>query len=205
MRLRAFAQKNPTIALCLTSSAVALMMVGCTPKPVETESPSESGIKRLVTERPTTDGLVVQEVDLNEDGNPDVFNYFKPLGDDRRLVRKELDLNLDGRIDVISFFDETGKLEREDMDGDFDGKFNHVYHYQEGRRVMAEWDTDYDGKPNIFVYYENANGKMVASRKERDTTGDGLIDYWERYDAEGNVVKIGKDIDGDGKIDIRDE
>lgn len=150
----------------------------------------------------TSDGLLKESIDIDGDTEPDIFNFYRERSNaDPLLVRKELDLNVDGQVDVISFFDAEGKLEREEMDGDFDGTFDWIDHYQDGRRVLAEIDTDHDGRTNVFAYYVDGS----IARKERDTNGDGLIDYWERFDNEGNVVKTGKDLDGDGKMDVRDE
>ncbi|MCE7875638.1 hypothetical protein DYH09_35455 [bacterium CPR1] len=76
----------------------------------------ESG---LLSEKVTSDGLVEQRIDINQDSRPDVFNYLRERNDDspRRIVRKETDLNMDGRIDVRSWFDEMGNLEKEELDG----------------------------------------------------------------------------------------
>jgi hypothetical protein len=156
-----------------------------------------------VRERTTTDGNLVVEVDLDGDGQPDIYNYYRQLdGGGRLLLRKEMDLNQDARIDVWSIYTETGDLEREEMDGDFDGNIDWIDHYQGGKRVMSEIDTQNTGRFDLFKYYES--GKI--RRKERDTTGDGRIDHWEYFDDEGkNVVKVGWDIDGDGQMDVREE
>ncbi len=154
-----------------------------------------------MVEKASNDGLILVEIDLNSDGRPEVFNYYRERTQaDRLLVRKEVDLNKDSRIDVRSFYDETGTLTREEMDGDFDGQVDWVDHYQGERRVMSEVDTDYNGVFDLFKYYEGGNVK----RKERDTDGDGRVDFWEHFDAEGNVDKVGRDTDGDGQMDVRE-
>lgn len=158
--------------------------------------------RRLITETPSDDGLVRQEVDLDGNGTPEVINYQRPrTGTAPLIVRKEMDLNRDGNIDARSFFDEDAKLVREEFDGDFDGTFDIVDHYQDGRRVLNEVDTDYDGQTNIWSYYDSDS----ISRQERDDNGDGLVDYWLRFDDEGNVIRTARDLDGDGKMDVRDE
>ena len=53
--------------------------------------------------------------------------------------------------------DDEGTLEREEMDGDFDGHFDWVDHYQSGERVMSEQDTDNDGQMNEVSYNEKGN------------------------------------------------
>ena len=70
-------------------------------------------------------------------------------------MRKELDLNRDGKVDVVSYFDTEGQLEKEEMDSDYDGRFDWTDRYQDGIRVMSEYDTDYDGLPNVFKTEKN--------------------------------------------------
>ncbi|MBN2799264.1 MAG: hypothetical protein JXX28_08980 [Deltaproteobacteria bacterium] len=160
----------------------------------------ELGFQRQIIETITEDGLIREEIDLNRDKQSDVFNYYRErTGAARLLVRKEVDINRDGVIDNISYFDEGGELEREEMDRDFNGKFDWIDHYMDGHRVMSEFDTSSNGQMNVFNTY--ANG--VIAQKERDTDDDGRIDYWERYEG-GKVVKVGRDTDGDGKMDTRE-
>jgi hypothetical protein len=156
---------------------------------------------------PSDVGLILQEIDLDRDNNPEIFNYLKEReGAPRLLVRKEMDLNRDGRVDVRSFFDDSGRLVREEMDSDYDKAFDHTDIYQDGVRVMSEYDTDADGAANVHKYYvRNEQGVPVLDRKERDEDGDGKIDVWERFDATGQVVRTARDTDGDGKMDERDD
>ncbi len=46
------------------------------------------------------------------------------------------------------------------------------------------------------MFYEK--GKIV--RKERDTNGDGKVDYWEYWEND-QVDRVGEDLDGDGNVD----
>ena len=170
---------------------------------VEQANPYRDAVKT----KALPDGLVLEEVDLNNDGRPEMFNRYRERADaPRLLVRKDSDLNDDGQVDVRSWYDEQGRLELEEMDGDFDGQIDMWDHYQdtdadgESERVSSEVDTDYDGKPNIFTYFRDG----VPVRKERDTNGDGRIDQWEKFDSEGKVVKRGADTDFDGSVDERD-
>jgi antitoxin component YwqK of YwqJK toxin-antitoxin module len=183
------------------ATIVALASTGCFGPKDETKTAAASETN-AVRERETADGNLVVEVDLDGDDQADIFNYFRKLeGEGRLLIRKEMDLNKDSRIDVWSFFTETGALEREEMDGDFDGNIDWIDHYQGGKRVMSEIDTQNTGRFDLFKYYEGGN----IRRKERDTTGDGNVDHWEYFDDEGNVVKVGWDIDGDGQMDVRED
>lgn len=181
-----------------TALFVAATLGGC-PKKVEVvESPTVAP----VTEKTLSDGVLVVEVDLDGDERVDIYNYYRPLDDDGRLLlRKEIDLNRDGSIDLWTHYAENGNIEKEEMDSDFDGVVDWVDHYQGGKRVMSEIDTQNSGRFDLFKYYEG--GKI--HRKERDTTGDGVVDLWEYFDQNGTVIKVGRDIDNDGQMDVREE
>ncbi|MEZ4318987.1 MAG: hypothetical protein R3F61_15845 [Myxococcota bacterium] len=185
---------------------MCVALIGCKSKSRGEPVGSTEEWQSQVTERELPEeGLLQQEVDLDIDGRPEIINYYRERATDRLLVKKELDLNQDGRIDLVSFFDDEGRLKKEEMDSDYDGKFDWTDHYRDGKRVMSEYDTETDGVSNVFKYYETVEGQTRLSRKERDTNGDGKIDVWERFDAEGNVIRTGTDTDGDGKMDERSE
>lgn len=175
-----------------------LLLTGCGPK---TGAPSAAGASAAVRQQAAADGTLLVQVDVNNDGRADIYNHYRSDGESRVLSKKEMDLNRDGRIDVWSWYNETGVLEKEEMDGDFDGVVDWVDHYQGGRRVMSEVSTQASGRFDLFKYYEN--GKI--RRKERDTNGDGKVDFWEYFDDAGHVSKVGWDVDGDGQMDVREE
>jgi hypothetical protein len=184
-----------------------LFSVGCAKKSVELSPLDEDAPKAVVEKTLPEEGLTLVEVDLDINGQADIFNYYREREDAPRiLVKKEVDLNYDGRVDVISYFDIRGDLEREEMDGDFDGTFDTTDYYKDGSRVMSERDTSFDGRPNVFSYYDASGGERgKITHQERDENGDGQIDYWLRFDSSGNVIKTGRDLDGDGKMDVREE
>ncbi|MCB9663531.1 MAG: hypothetical protein H6732_05445 [Alphaproteobacteria bacterium] len=181
-----------------------VLLVAC----AKAGEPTKDEPQPRITERELPEeGLIVQEIDLDGDGTPEIWNLFQEREDAPRLrVRKKVDLNFDGRVDVVSHFDETGSLYLEELDADLDGVLDWTDHYKDGVRVLAEVDTNFDGRPDVFSYYAvGADGKSYIDRKERDTNGDGKIDAWERFDPSGAVVRTGRDTDGDGKMDVRDE
>lgn len=186
----------------IVPSTLALLAIGCGPKDGSIESNNDSEQAARLTETINSDGQVEQQIDINSDGKPDVFNYFQPRSDGpRTLKRKDVDLNWDGQIDVRTWFNADGSIEKEEMDGDFDHTVDWVDHYQGGKRVLSEVDTDYNGAFDLFKIYEA--GKV--RRKERDSNGDGRVDYWEYLDENGVVQKVGRDIDGDGVMDVRED
>ena len=183
-----------------------VLMAGCAKKGGDESTAAlyDGKVKEKVIEE---EGLLRQSIDLDKDGQPEIFNYFRERADAPRiLVRKEIDLNRDGSVDVRSWFADDGSLEREEMDGDYDGHFDWTDHYKDGVRVMSEYDTDYDGEPNVWKYFDvGEDGIARLDRKERDTDGDGNIDVWERFNADGEVIRTGRDLDGDGTMDERDQ
>ena len=193
----------------ITLTLAATLLIGCGPKAGPEAAGDASKYTSKVKEKEMSEaGLVRQSIDLDADQQPEIFNFYRERADaPRLLVKKEIDLNRDGRVDVISYFDGEGRLEKEEMDGDYDGVFDWTDHYQDGYRVMSEYDTEYDGVANVWKYYvRNDDGsKPRLDRKERDTDGDGQVDVWERFNAEGEVIRTGRDTDGDGKMDVREE
>jgi hypothetical protein len=156
----------------------------------------------LLSSKPTADGLTEEVVDLNGDGVGEITNYWRARdGASRLLVKKDTDLNSDTKIDVRTSFDDAGLRVQEDMDGDFDGRADWVDHYISGKRSYSEVDTDWNGTFDLFKYYEGGKVRRV----ERDTNADGRVDFWEYLDEQGAVVKTGRDNDGDGKMDVRDQ
>ncbi len=182
------------------ASFLFLVLAGCSGgQQAETNSSSASATAGETTERITEGGLTLVEIDLNSDGKPEIYNYYRERSQaERLLVRREADLNQDGRIDIWSYYDETGVITQEKMDGDFDGTADWVDHYKGGKRTYSEVDTNSDGKPDLFKYF--IEGKL--DRKARDTTHNGEIDLWELY-KDGKVIKAGRDTTGDGNIDVK--
>jgi hypothetical protein len=194
-------------------SLLLLALLACHKKGDESLDEQKPKYKPIV-EKTTPDGLILQEVDIDGDKHPDSFNYFRERsGAPRLLLRKEADTNRDGKIDQITYYNDESKIEREEVDGDFDGRYDWIEHWQaeinvdgtQGtwRRMMAEADADHDGKMDTFTYYDGAQGQVT--RKERDQDNDGRIDFWERFDDKGVVTKTGRDTDGDGRMDERNE
>ena len=191
---------RPARAGLIAWSLVCTAISGCNKK--AELAAAEAAAKGPIEEKLLPDGLVMQEIDLDNNQQPDVFNVFRERTNAARLlVRKEVDLNFDGRVDISTFFTDDGKIDHEELDTDFDGKVDRIDHYQANLRVMCEIDNNTDGTFDIFNYYEGNPPKIT--RKERDSDHDGRVDTWERYDDNGKVTKTGVDVDGDGKMDER--
>lgn len=145
----------------------------------------------------------VRTSDIDQDGKPEVFKYYKTVSDPERpgeqktiLVRQDIDLTWDGRIDIWRYFDASGKVEREEWDTDYDGNIDETRFFENGVMVRSERDRNNDGRADMVRYYKD--GKL--DRKESDTNGDGQVDRWEYFT--GRVLdRVGVDKDHDGSVD----
>jgi hypothetical protein len=150
-------------------------------------------------------GREISEYDTNGDGRPDVRKVFLGIGTgvDVRLVMicRESDINADGKKDVIRYYDDDGRSLREEADRDFDGRMDVVHVFQDGKVVRKDLDDDHDGKIDTKIFMQN--GKPL--RAERDLKGRSVGDQWHpdrwEYYEEGRMVRMGTDLDGDGRVD----
>ncbi len=178
----------------------------------------------------TRPGRNASEYDTNGDGVPDVRKVYQTVGEGSAiravLVCREVDLNHDGRKDVFRFYNDEGRTLREEEDHNFDGRIDVITYFDAGQVVRREMDTNGDGMVDMRVFYretassENARtlgaggGSTGSStrardvrpfRAERELQNDNnpefRADYWEFYDAQGRVVRIGWDYDRDGRAD----
>ena len=98
----------------------------------------------------------------------------------RGTARHEIfeDRSAHGRPDLRLVFAEAGEpLERIEVDRQRDGTPDHVLRYR--------------------------NGALIA--ESADTDGDGRLDRFDRFDAEGRVGLREEDLNGDGEVDVRSE
>ncbi len=148
-------------------------------------------------------GEKLKQYDLNHDNKPDVWAYFgqmtdpkNPSGTTESLVRKEWDFNFDGKVDIRRHLNFKGEIAKDELDLDFDGRFDVVTFYQGGVKQRQAYDFNFDSKPDYWKFFE----KSVLVRTERDRDFNGRVDYWEYYKG-GKLDRIGMDQDGDGQID----
>lgn len=83
---------------------------------------------------------------------------------------------------------------------------NAIETYEGGKLVSREYDTSGQHKVDTWEWFDpgaTADPKTGRpahpTRRERDTTGHGMVDQWWTWD--GDKVSIATDRDGDGKPD----
>jgi len=147
----------------------------------------------------------VSEYDTSGDDRPDVRKVFLRVGDGALarlvLVCRESDLNSDGRKDVVRYYTDEGEPLREEADRNFDARMDEVTLFQEGQMLRQELDSNFDGKVDTKLFFDN--GKPLRSERDltqRSTPEKWQPDRWEYYEN-GRVVRMGTDVDGDGKVD----
>jgi len=107
-----------------------------------------------------------------------------------------MDTNADGKPDSWTYI-ENGRIARQEIDVDFDGRIDSVFIYESSGQVREEiLDTNYDGKMDNWRLYEN--GELVVDSV--DSNMDGMVDLWIHV-VKGKIMQIEKDTDGDGKPD----
>ena len=94
-----------------------------------------------------------------------------------------------------AYYDNSGQLERLELDADSDGRFEIEERYRNQRRVERREDLDGDGRwERKFVW--KMDGSAVLTEQGRK----GKLQK-THYGADGAVSRIEKDGDGDGKMD----
>ena len=148
------------------------------------------------------EGLKLVNYDLNRDGKPDIYKFFRVITDDPKLlgtkvlVRKEIDLNHDGRIDVVKLYDDKQEVREERTDLDFDGRLDEHSFFAAGKLVRQEIDLNYDGQPDVIRYFKSDRLEHL----EADRNSDGHIETWEYYEGD-ELDRVGVDLNNDGVVD----
>jgi hypothetical protein len=142
--------------------------------------------------------------DRDGDGRPDTRAYM----DGTAIKWIEIDRDGDGKTDRWEHYAvgvagarkgtmAQSVIERADEAAEPNQRITRREFYRHGALAHTEEDTDRDGRMDKWEYYE-AN---VLTRVEFDLAGKGHPDRRLVYGADGNVVRIEVDPDGDGKFD----
>ncbi len=150
-------------------------------------------------------GRTQSEYDTNGDGIPDVRRVYQLSGEDRdrhsTLICREVDLNHDGTKDMFRFYNEEGRTMREEEDRNFDGRIDLISYFDRGEVVRREQDTNADGQVDMRVFYRNRQPYRAERELHSDNQPLFRADYWEYYDPQGRVTRIGWDYNQDERAD----
>lgn len=181
---------------------------------IETTTDTQERISYIQTKE-LENGDILQLIDLNQDGQTDVWNTFHPRTNNSPiLIKKVLDINHDGMGDIWSYYGgDENKLVEEHFDMNFDQIIDRKEYYQDGVLISSVYDRDGDGQPEATYRIKTFTTTVDSEKQQRsvlyrskfDTTGDGKQDLWQALDKDGNVDKYVRDTDGDGVMDQRVE
>lgn len=154
---------------------------------------------------PPGPGYDLTEYDTSGDEVADVRKLFKTMGEGSLsrlvLVCREADLNGNGSKDIVRFYTDEGRPKREEADRNFDGRIDEITRFSDGRISLQELDTTSDGVIDTKIFYEEGQPvRAERDMKAKSTGGEWRPDRWEYY-ADGQLVRIGVDLNGDGKVD----
>lgn len=182
--------------------AMTLVLGGCSGASRSGLTGGDMDTVATVKTTATDQGLVLQQSDLDGNGKPDVYTYFrekqrKDKSVEKILVKKSMDLNGDGRLDVTQHYEEDGSMAKEELDLDFDGRIDALRNYEENIIKSEQVSSLFDGRFDVRKFYEN--GVMVL--KLVDTRRTGTFDEFQ-YFVGNKLSRIGWDHDGDGKPEV---
>jgi hypothetical protein len=111
--------------------------------------------------------------DINNDGDVDGWTYLR----NGKVEKQEIDMNFDGKIDTVYIYEGNGKVKEEILDTDYDGKMDNWRKFDDGELMIDSVDSDSDGKADLWIYVDRERIYKI----ERDTTGDGKPDKVAEY------------------------
>jgi tetratricopeptide (TPR) repeat protein len=164
-------------------------------RPVEIGDPQSFG---PALARARADGAIESRAAYAPDGTPLARFYFA-AGSERPVLREE-DTSGDGQPDHWTVYEGRVRSEVwEDADGAGQPQVRLVFGPGGQTVVRIEFlASEGRGLDRVFHY---ADGALVS--EDHDTNGDGSLDRFDRFDADGRLRERGEDLDGDGRIDLR--
>ncbi len=177
-------------AACSVSVLALVCLLGACGAPGPAHEPFSSRAQRITHEDCSEADRRVEAVDANGDGRADIRRVL--VGS--REVCRISDVNQDGRPDLFEYYDARGLLRRREADYDEDGKINVVEHYENGRMTRVESDTNGRGRVDTWDFFDPATGRR--SRRERDASGSGRVDQWWTFDGDRVSILLDRDGDG---------
>ena len=198
--------------------AVAAVTTACTSStPRKTAATYDPGTGQLTTISTDTDGdgridtvsrmagarIAQIELDLDENGQVERWDFYGTAG---TLEKVGLSHQNDGVMDAIAYYDEKGLLSRMSVSTRRDGTFDRTEHYADGRLIRSEDDTNGDGRADKWDLYEPLPGNAAtAGYRILSTAFDDAGRGWPQrrwiYGADGQIVRVERDEEGDGTFE----
>lgn len=151
---------------------------------------------RLARER--TEGAVEARALLSEKGDVVTVYYFA-AGSDVPLLREE-DTDGDGRPDRWIGYENDVRRDLWEGRAEHVQPDIHVRFASDGVQIeTVSVDDDTDRRPERVFHYNDG----LLTSEARDTDGDGLLDRFETFDADGLVAMREDDLNADGHTDVR--
>lgn len=143
---------------------------------------------------------LLQELRSDRDGDGTVDTVARMDG--TRIVHIEIDSDNDGQVDRREYYGPSddrpeGIIERAEEFVGGTSRIRRWEFYEEGVLVRVEEDTTLDGQVDKWETYEGGRLAMV----ELDLTGGGRPTRRLVYGADGSVVRVEADPDGDGHFE----
>jgi hypothetical protein len=205
---------------CLAAMvAVAAVTTACTtPKPNMTTATYDPTTGQLTTLTADADGdgrvdtvsrmegtrILRIELDLDENGQVERWDFYRADG---TLEKVGLSHQNDGVMDAVAFYDEGGVLTRMNLSTRRDGTFDRAEYYADGRLSRSEDDINGDGRPDKWDVFEPVPGddRTTSGYRILSTAFDDAGRGWPQrrwvYGAQGRVVRVERDDDGDGTFE----
>lgn len=114
---------------------------------------------------------------------------------DQTLAFIERDFDFDGNSELFEHYDARGNVIEREYQLDFDAAIDSVRFYADGILVRHEVSTRFEQRLDLVEFF-GADGEVA--RIERDADYDGRIDTWQYFEG-GSIARIGRDLDGDGQ------
>lgn len=134
------------------------------------------------------------QIDMNFDGNPDVFRFYTPDGEN--VLFEQEDFDFDGRIDQQAFF-KGPAMDRKELDTNFDGLVD-TWMWCNGAFVARAERAR--RKPGRVDTWEKYSGDGVLAEIEYDENNDGKPEKWEVF-TDGTLSELRYDMTNDGEPD----
>jgi hypothetical protein len=137
---------------------------------------------------------LVQTLDRNGDGRPDVWRHFDARG---QVTEIQVDSNFDGKPDIEEFY-EQGALVRRESDRNFNGQADLIEEFdaETHGQTRSVVDVDFDGTADLLVLFQD--GRPVYS--ERAPSKPAALERVVRSSQGGSLAPLADPFESDPAV-----